>query len=60
VFAEWSRRGSGSGVPTSGRWNLRGNGFGVYLRLMEAERKWKAEAYCCIVKCTRPDEKNEI
>ena len=31
--------------------------IGVYLRLMEAERKWKAEAYCCIVKCTRPVEK---
>jgi hypothetical protein len=26
---------------TSGRWNLRGSGCGVYLRLMEAERKWK-------------------
>jgi hypothetical protein len=26
---------------TSSRWNLRGNGRSVYLRLMEAERKWK-------------------
>jgi hypothetical protein len=26
---------------TSGRWKLRGNVIGVYLRLMEAERKWK-------------------
>ena len=24
------------------------------LRLIEAERKWKAEANCCIVKWTRP------
>ena len=24
------------------------------LRLMAAERKWNAEANCCMVRCTRP------
>ena len=30
-----------------------------YLRLMEAERKWKADAYCCIVRWTRPEIKGQ-